>query len=153
MPRVAEPESGAFLDIGEVVRRSGVKPSTLHVWERHELITPTGRLGLRRQYDPAVLDRIAVIVVCQRAGFTLDEIAEFFGSEAEPLRRERLQAKLAELVEHRQRLDRAIDGLQHALSCPEPDPLACDGFRRKLEGVLPVRAARASTKAPPRTPR
>ncbi len=134
-----------FLDIGEVVKRSGVPVSTLHVWEKAGLITPVGRNGLRRQYGDDILERVAVIVVCQRAGFTLDEIAGLLAPGAFTEGKAQIEGKLEELRSRQHQLAEAIDGLEHALACPEPSPLECDGFRRKLGGVLPITGCETAT--------
>ena len=49
------------LDIGEVVKRSGVPASTLRYYEQLGLLQALGRRGLRRQYDEQVLERLALI--------------------------------------------------------------------------------------------
>ena len=126
------------LDIGDVVRLTGIPVTTLHVWERRGLIEPVGRCGLRRQYRSDVLRRIAVIVVCQRSGFTLVDIATLLAPGAFDDGKDLLEAKLAELRQRRRDLDQAIDGIEHALSCEHPSPLDCPGFHRELNGVLPV---------------
>jgi DNA-binding transcriptional MerR regulator len=127
-----------LIDIGEVVRRTGVPVSTLHVWERRGLIAPVGRIGLRRQYGQDVIRRIAVVVLCRRNGFTLAEIARVLEPGAFDDGKQVLSRKLEELLERRRRLDQAIDGIRHALDCPEPSPLECPVFERELDGVLPV---------------
>jgi DNA-binding transcriptional MerR regulator len=128
-----------LLDIGEVVARSGIPVSTLHVWERRGLISPAGRVGLRRQYLPEVLGKLAVIVVCQRAGFSLQEVRSVLAPEAFDEGKGLLQDKLEQLLERRRQLDQAIDGLRHALDCTEPSPLGCRNFLAELDGVLPLR--------------
>ncbi len=130
--------SKSQLDIGEVVERSGVPASTLHVWERAGLLTPVGRDGLRRQYTGDALERIAVIVVCQRVGFTLDEIADLVAPDAFTHGKAQIERKLEALRNRQDELAEAIAGLEHALACPEPSPLECHGFRSKLSGVLPI---------------
>lgn len=130
------------LDIGEVVDRSGLPVSTLHLWEKRGLLHPVDRKGLRRQYAPDVLDRIAVIVVCQRSGFSLAEIAELLRPETFDDRdagNARLEAKLIELRARRAELDAAITGLEHALACTAVSPMVCDNFRSMLGEVLPRR--------------
>jgi DNA-binding transcriptional MerR regulator len=126
-----------FLDIGEVVEQTGVPVTTLHLWERRGLLTPTGRVGLRRQYDPAVIRTIAVIVVAQQSGFSLDEIAGLLEPGAFSDGKELLQRKLTELQARRDDLDRAIAGLEHALACTHPSPLDCPNFGAHLSDVLP----------------
>ncbi len=126
------------LDIAEVVRRSGLPVSTLHVWEKQGLIEPSGRRGLRRQYDPGVLEQLAVIVLYQRGGFSLGEIAELLRPEAIADRRARFARKLEELRDRHRELAAAISGLEHALACPEPSPMVCPQFQVILGDVLPV---------------
>ena len=58
------------LDIADVVQRAGVPASTLRFYEEKGLIAASGRRGLRRQYDPAVLDRLALIALGRTAGFS-----------------------------------------------------------------------------------
>ena len=98
--------------------------------------------GMRRQYDPSVLHRIAMIVTLQRSGFTLAEISDLLAPDAFADGRGALQQKLEMLVDQRRELDRAIEGIEHAIACPAPSPLECDGFRNHLDGVLPVKRRR-----------
>ena len=127
------------IDIGEVVARTGVPTTTLHVWEREGLITPVGRSGLRRQYDPGVIDRIAMIVVGQRSGFSLAEIGRLLEPDAFPESgKQALADKLGELRARRRELDLAIAGLEHALACPHAVPTDCPTFCGMLDDVLPV---------------
>lgn len=132
------------IDIGEVTAASGLPASTLHVWERQGLLAPIGRAASRRQYDPAVLDHIAIIVTLQRSGFTLGEIGDLLSPDAFAAGKGALQDKLNVLLEHRRELDRAIEGIEHAIACPAPSPLECDGFRQHLDGVLPVKRRRGA---------
>jgi len=62
------------LDIGVIARQAGVRPSAIRYYERVGLLEPPPRVGGRRQYDPRVLHRLAVIGVAQQAGFTIAEI-------------------------------------------------------------------------------
>lgn len=62
------------LDIGEVVKRSGVPASTLRYYEQLGLLQALGRRGLRRQYDEQVLERLALIGLGQAAGLSLQQI-------------------------------------------------------------------------------
>src|SRR5262249_19190942 len=63
------------LTISEVSRRSGVASSALRFYEERGLITSERAGSGHRRYARAVLRRIAFIVVAQRIGLTLDEIA------------------------------------------------------------------------------
>jgi DNA-binding transcriptional MerR regulator len=63
------------LDITEVAQRSGVPASALRFYKEKGLIASTGRRGMRRLFDPGVLEQLALIPLWQSAGFTLSEIA------------------------------------------------------------------------------
>ncbi|MVU75954.1 MerR family transcriptional regulator [Nocardia sp. ET3-3] len=125
------------LDIGEVVRRSGVPASTLRYYEERGLISPTGRRGLRRQYDESVLEQLALISVGRVAGFSLEEIVLVFGPQGE------LKVDRALLLGKADELDRTIaqltavrDGLRHAAACPAPSHAECPSFRHLLREVI-----------------
>lgn len=64
------------LAVGEVARRSGVAVSTLHFYERKGLIEGWRTGGNQRRYHRAVLRRIAIIRIAQRAGIPLTVIHE-----------------------------------------------------------------------------
>ncbi|HST62657.1 MAG TPA: MerR family transcriptional regulator, partial [Longimicrobium sp.] len=72
------------LDIAEVSRRSGLPASALRFYEEKGLIASTGRRGMRRLFDPGVLDRLALVALWRAAGFKLDEIAEMFAPDGQP---------------------------------------------------------------------
>ena len=44
------------LDIGEVARRTGTPVSTLRYYDERGLIASIGRVGLRRQFPPDVVE-------------------------------------------------------------------------------------------------
>jgi DNA-binding transcriptional MerR regulator len=124
------------VDIGDVVRQSGVPASTLRFYEEKGLIAPSGRLGLRRQYDPGVLERLALIALGRAAGFSLDEMVLMFAPNGRPRIDRRMLADRAE------ELDRTVvrlrvmrDGLRHAAVCPAPSHLECPTFRRILRAA------------------
>jgi len=137
------------LDIGEVIRRAGVPASTLRFYEERGLIASTGRVGLRRQFDEEVLERLALIAVARTAGFSLDEIAGMFGPDGRPdLDRSLLAARADELDATIARLGALRDGLRHAVACPAPRHTECPTFRailaEALEGGVP-RAPRVAS--------
>ena len=65
------------LTIGEVARRSGLRPSALRYYEDAGLLPAPARLNGRRRYDADVFDRLAAIRLAQAAGFTVAEIRAF----------------------------------------------------------------------------
>jgi DNA-binding transcriptional MerR regulator len=136
------------IDISEASRRSGMPASTLRFYEERGLIRSTGRRGLRRTFDPQVVEQLALIALGQASGFSLDEIAEMFGADGRPqIDRGRLSAKADELEAVIHRLSVMRDGLRHAARCKAPSHMACPTFRRILSlagaGRLGTRKARA----------
>jgi DNA-binding transcriptional MerR regulator len=125
------------LDISEVAQRAGVPASTLRFYEEKGLIASTGRQGLRRRFDPGVLERLALIALGSAAGFSLDEIARMFAPDGRPrIDRRALAAKADELDATIRELGALRDGLRHAAKCPARSHLECPTFRRLLERAL-----------------
>jgi DNA-binding transcriptional MerR regulator len=133
------------VDISEVARRTGVAASTLRFYEEKGLIRSTGRRGLRRLFDPSVLERLALIALGRAAGFTLEEIARMFAPDGRPrIDRQMLARRAAELDATIEKLSAMRDGLRHAAACPAPRHMECPKFRRLL------RAAASGAMAAPR---
>lgn len=123
----------AIFDIGEVARQAGVAPSTLRFYEAKGLIASSGRRGLRRLFDGAVLERLALIALGRAAGFTLDEIGAMFAGDGKlALNRAMLAGRADELDRTIRRLTALRDGLRHAAVCSAPSHLECPRFRRIL---------------------
>ncbi|MGW3117637.1 helix-turn-helix domain-containing protein [Streptomyces sp. NPDC001107] len=142
----------ADLDIAEVVQRAGVPASTLRFYEEKGLIAASGRRGLRRQYDPAVLERLALIAMGRTAGFSLDEIARMFAPDGRPrIDRQVLAAKAEELDRTIRELGVLRDSLRHAAACPAPSHMECPTFRRLL-GAAASGAVAVPRKRAPRSP-
>lgn len=121
------------IDIGEIVQRSGLPASTLRFYEEKRLIRSVGRHGLRRLFDPSVLERLALISLGRSAGFSLDEIAAMFAADGRPrIDREMLAAKAEELDRTIRDLMALRRGLRHAATCPAPSHMECPTFRRLL---------------------
>lgn len=96
-----------MLDIAEVAERSGLGPSALRFYEKRGLLTSAGRNGLRRVYEPAVLDRLALIACARMAekAKALDDIA---------------------------RLTRMRNSLRHAFTCDHEPLVECPDFKREF---------------------
>ena len=125
------------LDITEVVRRSGVPASALRFYEEKGLIASIGRKGLRRLFEPSVLERLALIALGRAAGFSLDEIARAFSPGRRPSIDRRMLAAQAEKLDQKIReLGAMRDSLRHAAACPHPTHLDCPTFRRLLQGAM-----------------
>src|SRR3954470_20534547 len=124
------------LDIAEVAQRSGVPASTLRFYEEKGLIATTGRRGLRRLFDPGVLERLALIALGRAAGFSLDEIARMFAPDGRPrIDRKMLAAKAEELDGKIRELSALRDGLRHAVACTAPSHMECRKFRRLMRAA------------------
>jgi DNA-binding transcriptional MerR regulator len=137
------------LDIAEVARRSGMPASTLRFYEEKGLIASIGRRGLRRLFDPAVLERLALIALGRAAGFSLDEIAHMFAPDGRPhIDRQLLAAKADELDRTIHKLGAMRDGLRHAAACPAPSHMECPTFRRILRAAASGAVGSRRKKAP-----
>lgn len=124
------------LDIAEVAQRSGVSAATLRFYEEKGLIAAVGRRGLRRLFDPTVLERLALIALGRAAGFSLDEIARMFTPDGRPrIERQMLAAKADELDATIRELTAMRDGLRHAVACRAPSHMECPTFQRILQAA------------------
>ena len=136
------------LEINEVAQRAGLPASALRFYEQKGLIRSVGRRGLRRLFDPGVLQRLALIAMGRAAGFSLDEIARMFAPDGKPrIDRKLLASKADELDATIHHLSTMRDGLRHAAQCRAPSHLECPTFQRILRaagsGKLGPRKARA----------
>jgi len=138
-------KTAKIMDIGEVIKRSGLPASTLRYYEEKGLITSIGRKGLRRLYSSEVIERLALITLGRTTHFSLDEIGDIFTDIFTPagphIDRKKLLAKADELDENIQHLITLRDGLHHAANCPAPSHFECPtflGFLRNA-GKNPVR--------------
>jgi len=137
------------LEIAEVAQRSGVPASTLRFYEEKGLIASTGRRGLRRLFDPGVLERLALIALGRAAGFALDEISLMLAAKGRPhIDRQMLAAKAEKLDRTIRRLSTMRDGLRHAAVCPAPSHMECPTFRRILRTAASGAIAAPRKRAP-----
>ncbi len=125
-----------MLDIAEVARRSGAPASTLRFYEEKGLIASVGRHGLRRLFEPSVLERLALIALGRAAGISLEEIGTMVAPDG-GLRIDRrvLAARADELDDTIRKLSVMRDGLRHAAHCPAPSYMECPTFRRILRAA------------------
>ena len=136
------------LDISEVAHRCGVPASTLRFYEEKGLITSIGRRGLRRLFEPIVMERLALIALGRAAGFSLDQIALMFAPDGRPrIDRQMLSNKADELDRTIRQLSAMRDGLRHAAVCPKPRHIECPTFQRILRAaatgaIAPLRDTR-----------
>lgn len=145
------------LGIRETARRSGLSPSALRYYEKVGLLPPPARASNRRQYDPAVLDRLIVITTARRAGLTLAEIRDLLdgltsGAPAGDAWRSQASAKLPEVDRLLQDLTVARALLQAVAGCVCSDLTECASLLRRdrywpelqpLEALPPADGVRA----------
>lgn len=146
--------SRAFLGIGDLSRRTELATSALRYYERVGLLKPDGRANGRRYYGPASAERIALIRLCQDAGFTLAEIRTFVtaGSRRHPSWRRLMEGKLQELEASIAHATRAKSLIEHALACRHRELSMCPNFRAalaaRLTNTTPSRQARRRSFTP-----
>jgi MerR family transcriptional regulator, copper efflux regulator len=121
--------------IGEVASRAGVPAKTIRFWEELELLPPPARTtSAYRDYDAAIIDRLAFIRHAQAAGFSLSQIRGVLevGDSGEPpcehvaqlidARLQDVEKRIAELKATRSHL-RAL-----AERAAAQDPATCSGY-------------------------
>lgn len=111
------------LTVTQVSQRSGFAPSALRFYEERGLISAGRTSGGRRQYERAVLRRLAFIRAASNIGLTLAETREELGRL--PDNRTPTKADWARISDHwRARLEERIgalerlrDGLDSCIGC------------------------------------
>lgn len=149
---------GYSLTVGEAAQRSGVAVSTLHFYEAKGLIEGWRTSGNQRRYHRAVLRRIAIIRVAQRAGVPLSVIHAALADlphdrppSATDWRRfsrtwrGMLQERIESLMELRDQITRCIGcGCLSLRECPLRNPDDALGQQgagpRRLRAPLPEEA-------------
>ena len=120
------------MDIAEVSKASGLPASTLRFYEEKGIIQSNGRNGLRRLFSANVIERLALISLGRKVGFSLDEISEMFTPEGPDINRALLLAKADELDRKIRELTAMRNGLRHAAACKAPSHFECPKFLRLL---------------------
>lgn len=123
-----------MLDIAEVATRSGLASSALRFYERRGLISSGERNGLRRTYEPDVLDRLALISCAKAAGFTLAQIERFLAATPDDTElRARMAEKAHQVDDEIARLTRMRDSLTHAVTCTHTPLVECPEFKARIK--------------------
>lgn len=118
------------LSIGEVARKAGLATSAIRYYEREGLLPRASRRSGTRVYDPDILDRLTVIGLAKRAGFTVSEIRQllrgFSGKTAPGVRWRALAKKKLEELERRiTEAQQMKDVLKVVTSCECPTFIDC----------------------------
>lgn len=120
------------MDISEVAKATGLPSSTLRFYEEKGLIKSSGRNGLRRIFSSNVIERLALISLGRKVGFSLEEIYKIFSAEGMVINRGLLLDKADELDSKIAELTSMRDGLRHAAVCPAANHFECSKFLRLL---------------------
>ncbi|MTI08548.1 MerR family transcriptional regulator [Rhodospirillaceae bacterium RKSG073] len=124
------------MDISEVSKQSGVPASTLRYYEEKGLVQSIGRRGIKRLFDTSILNKLNFIALGQRAGFSLDEIADMFTHQGVlKIDRSQLMSKADEMDKQIKELKAVRDGLRHAANCDAPSHLECSKFQRLMKAA------------------
>lgn len=110
------------LSIGEVARRTRIRPSAIRYYEEAGILPTPARVGGRRCYDADAIRRVDVLRFAQQAGFTLQETKTLFHgfSAKTPLSarwKSLAHVKLQELDALAERVRRMRDALGLSLKC------------------------------------
>ncbi len=128
------------LDIGEVAKRSGLPVSTLRYYEERGLIRSSGRNGLRRAFDPEVVDQLALITLGRLAQFKLDELSGILPDPASgTLDRKKIMEKADALDQRIEELTALSKILRHVARCRAESHLACPRFQKLLRIAFRIR--------------
>lgn len=107
-----------MLAIGEVAKRTGLRPSAVRYYERLGLLPAPVRDSGRRRYDDGVFVRLRVIAFARDCGFSLREIRQLFaGKPYSAAMRGLASRKLNEMREAIARLKAMRALLRTALRC------------------------------------
>ena len=103
-------------------KKSGVPASTIRYYEEIELLPPAERVNGRRRYDDTILQKLNLIRLAQKAGFTIAEIQTLlhdFPEDAPPSARWQalVPQKMAELDERLQTIQMMKGILAQTLDC------------------------------------
>jgi DNA-binding transcriptional MerR regulator len=126
--------------IGTLATETGTPVSTLRIYERSGLREEPPRASGQRRYPPEAAERVAMIRMWRRAGFSVTDIRTLLAD------RHRLddwqslvRAKIAELETQLAEIERSRNELKHALFCRANDWTTC-GWMEAAAGV-PVEPA------------
>ena len=122
------------MDIADVAERSGISTSGLRYYEKRKLISAVSRNGLRRQYEPGIIQELALITLAKSAGFTLNEIGALLQRPVTTsLPRGKLVQKAKDLELQAQRLENLARMLRHVANCPYESHFECARFQKLLK--------------------
>jgi DNA-binding transcriptional MerR regulator len=115
-------DAAAVLSIGDLAGAAGVPTSTVRYYDRLGLLPADARRSGQRRYSEASLRRLVFIGMLQDAGLALDEIAGILDADTVAEWKAIGAARLDELEQEIERLERARGYLKGALLCRYDHP-------------------------------
>jgi DNA-binding transcriptional MerR regulator len=130
------------MTIGQVAKETGLAASAIRFYEQARVLPKPIRIGGRRQYDPSILERLAVIERAKACGFSLSETRQlFYGFREGASPPERWQTLAREKIAELDELARKIAAMKELLqrSCACKDLAECGRrIREKAEHSQPA---------------
>ena len=113
-----------------MARRSGRSQSAIRYYEIQGLLGDVERVAGRREFSPAVLERLRLIEVGKRGGFSLPEIRALLesGSDFAATLAQLARPRAAEVAEEIGRLQVRQAWLEAASECGCSEPSECGLF-------------------------
>jgi MerR family transcriptional regulator, redox-sensitive transcriptional activator SoxR len=110
--------------IGQVAKESGLAASAIRFYEKAGVLPKPIRIAGRRQYNPSMLERLAVIDRAKACGFSLADIRQlFYGFREGAPPSERWQTlarqKIIELDEMARKIAATRELLQRPCACKD----------------------------------
>jgi MerR family copper efflux transcriptional regulator len=124
------------LTIGQLAARFGLATHVLRHWEGVGLIAPAERVNGRRRYREWHLARVAMILRCKEAGFSLDQIRAILDAPNGQARKQLLKEHRDELDRHIAAIEASKEMVEHGIDCPAEDFTRCPKFLRMLDELV-----------------
>ncbi len=118
------------MKIGQIAVKTGLPTSTIRYYEEIGLISAPPRVSGQRVFTSGAVDRLLLIKLVTGLGFSLGEVRQLIGGleEGDPHAApwaEYANAKLADIDEQIDDLQRVQGRLREAIRCSCTDPEAC----------------------------
>jgi len=108
--------TSTLVPIGELASATGVAVSALRYYDEIGVITPAGRVGGKRWFQPDTIGRVNFVRRAQRFGFSLVEIRDILEDETGKTRDIAVE-KIAELRAQQIELGTMIALLEEMMAC------------------------------------
>jgi MerR family copper efflux transcriptional regulator len=124
------------MTIGELAGRFGLPTHVLRHWESAGLLAPVRHRNGHRQYGPADMRRVAMILMGKEAGLGLHTLAHVLSSSDPMDHADLLREHIAVLERRIEQARAAKELIEHALACPLSFD-ECPHAREQIELRIP----------------